>query len=176
VPQGLTTVLDAAKLLATCPKIVFVLIGDVSAASDLRRHALQHQLTNVMFLPFQPYSIVPDIYATSDVSLVPQAEGTSLFGLPSKIYRIMACGRPVLAVSDATSELAALISGHADCGAVVGPNDPEALAQMIKRAYDDRLWWSSKGARGREFVVEQYSVKKVADAYTALLTRAASER
>jgi glycosyltransferase involved in cell wall biosynthesis len=175
VPQGLTTVLDAAKLLAPCPTIAFVLIGDGSAASDLQRHAAEHRLTNVMFLPFQPYSVVPDIYAAADMSLVPQAEGTSLFGLPSKIYRIMACGRPVLALSDATSELAALVT-DADCGAVVRPNDPEALAQMIKRAYDDRLWWSCKGARGREFVVEHYSVKRVADAYTALLTRAASER
>ena len=63
-----------------------------------------------MFLPFQPYGVVPDIYATSDVSLVPQAEGTSLLGLPSKIYRIMACGRPVVGICEAASELAELIT------------------------------------------------------------------
>jgi len=175
VPQGLATVLDAAGILASCKEIVFLLIGDGSAASDLRRHAAEHQLTNVTFLPFQPYDTVPDIYASSDISLVPQAEGTGLFGLPSKIYRIMACGRPILGICDATSEVAELIM-RAGCGAVVRPNDPEALAYVIKAAYDDRRSWSSKGAQGRQFVVDQFSVTKVANAYTSLLVRAATRR
>jgi putative colanic acid biosynthesis glycosyltransferase WcaI len=175
VPQGLTTVLDAASLLASCTEIVFVLIGDGSAAGDLQRRAAQQHLTNVTFLPFQPYSAVPDIYAASDISLVPQAEGTGLYGLPSKIYRIMACGRPILGICDPTSEVAELIT-RADCGGVVGPNDPEALARAVRRAYDDRASWNNKGARGRQFVVEQFSVNRVAEAYTALLTRAASGR
>jgi colanic acid biosynthesis glycosyl transferase WcaI len=98
-----------------------------------------------------------------------------LYGLPSKIYRIMACGRPILGICDTTSEVAELIT-RADCGGVVAPNDPEALARKIRRAYDDQPSWNSKGARGRQFVVEQFSVNRVAEAYTTLLARAASGR
>jgi putative colanic acid biosynthesis glycosyltransferase WcaI len=172
VPMGLTTVLAAAKLLGSCTEIAFVLIGDGSAAADLRRYAAEQQLTNVTFLPFQPDSAVPDIYATSDISIVAQASGTSLHGLPSKIYRIMACGRPIVGICEHSSEVAELIR-HADCGVVVAPNDPAALAQTIKRAYDDRTAWNKKGAHGRQFVVEEFSVDKVADEYVMLLTRAA---
>jgi colanic acid biosynthesis glycosyl transferase WcaI len=173
VPQGLTAVLDAAKILAPSKDIVFLLIGDGSAAGDLRSYAERKELTNVIFLPFQPYSLVPDIYAASDVSLVPQAEGTSVFGLPSKIYRIMACGRPILGICDSSSEVAVLIR-DADCGLVVGPNDPEGLARIIKDACDNRISWSTKGARGRQFAIDRFSVRRVADQYMTLLARAAS--
>jgi colanic acid biosynthesis glycosyl transferase WcaI len=173
VPMGLTTVLAAAKLLTSCSEIVFVLIGDGSAAAELHRYAAEHGVTNVNFLPFQPYTAVPDIYATSDVSLVAQAPGTSLHGLPSKIYRIMACGRPILGVCELSSEVAETIR-RAECGTVVPPNDPTAIAEAIKNAYDNRVSWNDKGGRGRQFVIEQFSVKRVADEYTALLARAAS--
>jgi colanic acid biosynthesis glycosyl transferase WcaI len=173
VPMGLTTVLAAAKLLTSCPEIAFVLIGDGSAAAELRRYATEHRVTNVTFLPFQPYGAVPDIYAASDISLVAQAEGTSLFGLPSKIYRIMACGRAILGICDLSSEVAETIR-RADCGTVVAPNDPAAVASAIKSAYDNQVSWNEKGRRGRQFVIEHFSADKVADEYTALLARAAS--
>ena len=118
---------------------------------------------------------MPDIYAASDISLVTQAAGTGFFGLPSKIYRIMACGRPVVGICDASSEVATLIT-TADCGAVVAPHDPEALAATIKKACRDRLSWNDKGARGRQFVIEQFSVRRIADQYTDLLGRAAARR
>src|SRR5207244_11293333 len=127
-----------------------------SAAAGLQRYAAEHQLTNVTFLPFQPYSAVPDIYAISDISLVAQAPGTSLHGLPSKIYRIMACGRPILGICDSSSEVAETIR-RADCGTVVPPDDPAAIASAIRYAYDNRAAGTEKGRHGRQFVIEQVS-------------------
>jgi colanic acid biosynthesis glycosyl transferase WcaI len=175
VPQGLTTVLEAARMLRETKDIEFLLIGDGSAAADLRRHAEQNGIENVRFLPFQPFSAVPDIYAASDICLVAQAEGTGLQGLPSKIYRIMACGRPVIGICDADSEVAALI-GEARCGAVVRPNDPPALAAAVHAAFVDSSSWSGRGAEGRRFVQDRYAVGTVTKQYTELLERAKSAR
>jgi putative colanic acid biosynthesis glycosyltransferase WcaI len=173
VPQGLHTVIQAAQLLRDMENIEFVLIGDGSAAGELRRHVESEGLRNVRFLPFQPFDLVPDIYAASDICLVPQAEGTGLHGLPSKIYRIMACGRPMIGICDADSEVAELIR-EAQCGLVVRPNDPDALAVAVKAAFTSGPAWHLRGAQGRSFVQQRYSVREVANAYLDLFESARS--
>ena len=175
VPQGLTTVIQAAQLLRETENIEFVLIGDGAAAGDLRRRVESNGLPNVRFLPFQPFDVVPDIYAASDVCLVPQAEGTGLHGLPSKIYRIMACGRPMIGICDADSEVAELIH-EAECGLVVPPNDPDALAGAVKAACASGQAWNLKGTQGRSFVQQRYSVRGVANAYLSLFEGARLSR
>ena len=52
---------------------------------------------------------MPEIYGASDVSLVPQAAATGSDAIPSKVYRIMASARPLIAVTEAQSDLAALV-------------------------------------------------------------------
>jgi colanic acid biosynthesis glycosyl transferase WcaI len=175
VPQGLNTVIQAAQLLREAENIEFVLIGDGAAAGDLRRQAESLGLRNVRFLPFQPFDVVPDIYAASDVCLVPQAAGTGLHGLPSKIYRIMACGRPMIGMCDPDSEVADLIR-DAQCGLVVRPNDPEALAVAVTTASESGPAWNLRGAQGRSFVQRWYSVGEVTTAYLSLFEGARSSR
>ena len=58
-----------------------------------------------MILPHRPYALVPQIYAASDLCLVPLALNTGSDAVPSKVYRIMACARPVMACADAKSDL-----------------------------------------------------------------------
>ena len=107
---------------------------------------------------------------------MPQAEGLPvLHGLPSKIYRIMACGRPILGICDADSEVAELIR-EAQCGVVVRPNDPDALAVAVKAAFASGPAWNLRGARGRSFVQQRYSVHEAANAYLALFEGARSPR
>lgn len=174
VPQGLGTVLEAARRLKDAPEILFLLVGDGAALPELRALADGDGLTNVRFLPYQPYAVVPDLYAASDVCLVPQAEGTAHHGLPSKIYRIMACGRPILGICDAESEVAALIAGSG-CGISVRPGDPDALAGAIAAALADRERWSRRGTQGRQFVTDAYSAERVTGQYLGLLERLAAD-
>ncbi len=173
VPQGLGTVLEAARQLADAPEILFLLVGDGAALPALRAQAERDGLANVRFLPYQPYAVVPDLYAASDVCLVPQAEGTAHHGLPSKVYRIMACGRPILGICDAQSEVAALLA-ESGCGVSVRPGDPDALAGAVAAALADRERWSSRGAQGRQFVTHTYAADRVTGQYLGLLERLAS--
>ena len=46
-----------------------------------------------------------EIYAASDVCLVPQAAATGCDAIPSKVYRILACGRPIIASTEGNSDL-----------------------------------------------------------------------
>jgi colanic acid biosynthesis glycosyl transferase WcaI len=167
VPQGLGSVLDAARLLKDTPDVVFLMVGDGAALPALRAQAERDQLGNVLFLPYQPYASVPDIYASSDICLVPQAEGTGHQGLPSKIYRILACGRPVVGICEPDSEVVTLIA-EAGSGVTVPPNDGPALADAVAAAFADRTSWANRGARGRVFVQEHYSAARIVGQYLEL--------
>ncbi len=167
-PQGLDTFLDAAALLRHEPGIRFLMLGDGMQKEALRRRLDELKLEAFLFLPHQPYSVVPEIYASSDANLVPQAAETGCDAVPSKVYRIMACGRPILAVTDPASDLAALV-GEAACGVVVPPGSAPALAQAILEAFRSGAEWRAKGEAGRLFVVRHYSRSSVADRYDRLV-------
>ena len=56
--------------------------------------------------------------------------------MPSKVYGILASGRPFVAAVDPSCE-AAVIARDAQCGTVAAPDDPDALASAIATLCDD---------------------------------------
>jgi colanic acid biosynthesis glycosyl transferase WcaI len=100
--------------------------------------------------------------------LVPQASETGFEAVPSKVYRIMACARPVLAVTDQNSDLARLVS-ESSCGAFVLPGSAEVLAEMIMRAHQNQQQWQEMGIAGRDHVVRHYARETVTNRYHELI-------
>jgi colanic acid biosynthesis glycosyl transferase WcaI len=173
--QGLDIAIEAARLLAADDgDIRFLLIGEGMLRESLSSAAAALPLKNVTVLPYQPNAMMPQIYSASDISLVPQAAATGSDAIPSKVYRIMAAGRPLIAVTDAPSDLAALVR-EAGCGMVVAPGDARALADAVRGAAADRARWDEMGRRGREHVSAHYSRGVVSGQYDALI-RSVAER
>ncbi|HEX9117323.1 MAG TPA: glycosyltransferase family 4 protein [Anaerolineae bacterium] len=168
VPQGLDKFVDAAAILRDESGIHFMLLGNGSEKDALEQRAAGYGLANLQILPYQPYSLMPDIYGASDVCLVAQAAETGCDAVPSKVYRIMACGRPVLAVTDLTSDLAALVTG-VRCGAAIQAGRAEALAEAIAAAYRNQDAWRAMGERGRQHVVQNYTRPAVTGQYYRLI-------
>jgi len=173
--QGLETVLDAATLLRRDPGILFLLVGDGSSRPGLMAAARERGLDNVRFVSYQAYGMVPQIYAASDLCLVSLASDTGGDAIPSKVYRIMACARPVLACADATSDLAELVTS-VGCGTVVPPGAPDALASAVRDAGRNRPSLAAMGAVGREHVTTNYARGAISARYDALLREVAGVR
>ena len=57
------------------------------------------ELDNVHILPYQPRSLMPSILAYSDIQFIFMNPEMEMQGFPSKVYTIMACGRPLLVCS-----------------------------------------------------------------------------
>jgi len=150
------------------PDIHFMMIGNGVLWNALEQRVSQLGLTNFTCLAYQPYSLMTKIYAASDICLVPQAPETGCDAIPSKVYRIMACGRPVLALTDSNSDLARLISG-VGCGMVVQGRSSRELADIILRAYKNQDQCRRMGELGREHVEEHYARKVVTDRYQDLI-------
>lgn len=166
--QGLEYFVEAAKILREEPDIYFLMMGDGILREFLRKQIEQYNLGKFVFLPYQPYSLMGQAYAASDLCLVPQAIETGFEAVPSKVYRIMACARPVLAVTDQNSDLARLVI-ESSCGAVVLPGSVEALAEMIMRACQNQKEWQKMGISGREHVVRHYARETVTNKYHELI-------
>jgi colanic acid biosynthesis glycosyl transferase WcaI len=128
--QNLDVVIDAAALLQDRRDIVILFIGDGNRKPVLEAAVRERRISNVRFLPFQPREQLRWTYATADACLVSLKPGLSGYIVPSKVYPILAAGRPLIAAVDTMSEVAALIERHR-CGVAVPPGDPRALAGAI---------------------------------------------
>ncbi|MBV9295620.1 MAG: glycosyltransferase, partial [Acidobacteriaceae bacterium] len=123
------------------------------------------------FLPFQPREEVPSVLSSADLSLVTLKSGVENECVPSKVYWILASGRPLVASVGKDSEIARLTE-EARCGICVDPDHPESLAAAILQLKNDPQRRHEMGQQGREFVVEHYSRQSVAIQFNNLIESA----
>lgn len=173
--QGFETILAAAQQLRHLPDLRFVVVGDGTRRAWLVEQLRQLDLPNVRLLPYQPRSTVPLLYASSDLCLVPLKRGTAQETFPSKIYTIMAAGRPVIAAADPDSELAWVVQQSA-CGWAVPPDDASALAAALQQAYQQRTLLTQQGLNGRAYVLAHHSRQAVAHQYAELIQQIAQAK
>ena len=146
--QSLETIVDAANLLKEFTDIRLVFQGDGVKKPDLERQASALGLSNVMFLPFQPKATLGESFAAADVFLVSLQGGLAGYIVPSKLYGILAAGRPYVAAVEQRCEVAAITKAR-DCGLVVPPGNARALADAILSVYRDRALGDRLGANAR---------------------------
>jgi colanic acid biosynthesis glycosyl transferase WcaI len=147
--QDLDMVLNAAERLRSRADVGFLFVGDGNRRAELEAAAQARQLANVRFVPYQPRDAVASVYASADTALVSLKHGLAGCIVPSKLYTILAAGRPVVAAVEEASETAAIVREQA-CGRVVPPGDDDALARAIVQLAADRQACQRLGARARE--------------------------
>lgn len=173
---GLTQRLDACLELASrvrdLDELRIVMVGDGAARAKLQQEARERRLTNVRFLPYQPREQLRYSLGAADVCLAPLGSGLTRFMLPSKIYSIMAAGRPLLALLDASSELSRLITS-VGCGRVVAPGDIDALEAAVRWFHAYPAEREAMGRRAREAAERQWSRSVIAPRFAALVEQLA---
>jgi len=165
--QNLDVVIEAASLLKERSDIVILFIGDGNRKAALEELVARRGLANVRFLPFQPRDQLRWTYATSDVCLVSLKPGLAGYIVPSKLYPILAAGRPYIAAVEKMSEVSALTERHR-CGVLVEPGDAVQLADAILRLADDRAEREAMGARSRA-AAALFSRERQVGAHASLL-------
>jgi len=163
--QSLHLMIDAAR---SRPDLVFVINGQGSARPDLERSA--EGLSNVVFGDFQPAERLSEVLATGDIHVVPLRRGLGHVSVPSKVYSILAAGRPVVAAVDPGTEVPRLVQ-TAQCGVVVEADDPEAFGAAIDSLAGDAELRALLGERARRHVEHEASPGAVAARYAELFER-----
>ena len=135
-----------------------VFVGDGANRAVLETAAKSSP--NVRFLPFFPFEQVPHVMMAGDVHIVTVRRGLEGVVVPSKLYSILAAGRPVLAIAAAESDAARIVSESA-CGLSADPDDPVAIAAAIRQLTADKGRLAQMGLRARETAVKYARVKEL---------------
>ena len=113
-----------------------------------------------MFIPFQPLDRLAESLSMADVSLIgiyPENEGVIM---PSKLYGLLAVGKPIICVSDPKSEVIEILK-RAGAGLYSSIDDPKELAQKIGAVLDDPKKAQEMGENGRRYFLERFERKRV---------------
>lgn len=167
--QGLGQVIALAEeLQRDRPDIQIVVRGNGGQADALRAEIAAKRLTNIRLTDLLPPERLSQGLAEGDIHLVPQDPEGAEFAVPSKIFTVMAAGRPFIATARPGSPLSRLqqVSGAFLCAP---PNDASAFAKAVLKLADDAQSRAELGARGRQFVEANFSKSKVLGDFTSLI-------
>lgn len=170
--QNLDALLDAAARLRGHRDIVFAIVGDGARREALEGRARAEGLDNIRFLPYQPRQRLAESFASADVFVISLKAGLSGCIVPSKLYGILAAGRPYVAAVEEPSEVASITKTY-DCGLLAPPGDPEALSAAILQLYRDRDLARRLGTNARRAALDFDRPLQVAK-YARLLRELAS--
>lgn len=148
--------------------VMFAFIGEGSVLEELKEYQQKNRLTNVTFIPYQDKRNLVYSLNAGDVHFVMNAKGIKGVSVPSKLYGVMAAGKPVLGILEEGSE-ARLIVEEAGCGLCVDPGDYGAIEELVALFLDkketDRL--NEMGIRGRsyltDYLTKDVSIRKYCD-------------
>lgn len=165
-----STLIEAAKLLRN-ENVGLVFIGDGANRAGIE--AAAKGLANVRLLPFRPVEQIPHVMMAGDVHVVTVKRGLEGVVVPSKLYSILAAGRPVLAVASTECD-ASRIATQSECGMAADPDDPVAVAQAIRKLRDCPARLAKMASRARD-VASNYTRTKELDRFTAIVEEAAGK-
>ncbi|MDE3024648.1 MAG: glycosyltransferase family 4 protein [Acidobacteriota bacterium] len=167
-PQNLDVLIRATTFLRDLDDLRVVIIGGGARRGALRELAEILETDAVRFLDYQPRETLSASLSSAQVHYVGLGRGLSGYVVPSRLYGILAAGRPVLAAVDDESETAAVVRA-VGCGLVVPPSRPELVAQALRDLHDGRHDLEAMGGRGRDYVVAEADRSVAIERYRRLL-------
>jgi glycosyltransferase involved in cell wall biosynthesis len=166
--HGLACLTDAAQRLRNTDEVHFLFIGTGAKKRWLERAVEEQGLTNVTLWPYQPRDELGVSLGACDLAIISFAPGMSGLSVPSRMYNVMAAGKPILAVADPDSELAQMVREEM-IGWVTSPGDAGGIMGAILEAKGDVARLAEMGGRARTAAEMKYSYGLVIDVYRSVL-------
>lgn len=165
------TIINAAEQLKHINDIHFVFIGDGGQLPWLNRQVKERELDNVTLMPFQPKERLPLTLTACDAALVTLKDEVTGLCIPSKLYGVLAAGKPVLCVANPASESSQMVKLHS-CGITVLPGDSKSLAEAIRCLKETNEDCQRYGKAARNAYENNYTLDIIASKYADMLNEA----
>jgi glycosyltransferase involved in cell wall biosynthesis len=154
------TMLSAAEALRNHPGFVFLFIGGGRLMRDLLSAVKKRGLAEkFLFLPYQQNSDLKFSLPLPNVHWISLRSNLEGLIVPSKFYGIAAAGRPIIAVTSATGEIARLVRQY-DCGRVVEPGDSAGLVKTLAWLTENRERSEAMGRAARAMLEAWFTRKR----------------
>ena len=161
-----TVLAAAAKLSTAMPNVLFAFVGVGPRLAEVKRAA--HDLSNVEFREYVERSRLGDTLTAADVHLVTLRPNMPGLLVPSKIYGILAAGRPTIYVGPPNGEIADILR-EGRCGATVSNGDVEGLVATIRDYACDPFRRDVEGKSARAIFEARFTRRKSLDTFRGLL-------
>lgn len=165
--HDMDTIMETARRLRD-DNVQFVFIGKGAKHQDCQQRAAEWGLSNCTFLPFQDKQTLPYSLTACDLSLVSISPGMEGLVAPSKLYGILAAGRPVAAICESHSYLRPLIAS-AGCGKTFDNFDSKSLATFIRELAANPETVDLMGRSGRAYLLRNFTPEVIAKQYADVL-------
>jgi colanic acid biosynthesis glycosyl transferase WcaI len=162
------TMLEAAKLLKGESQVRFLIIGRGPRLEEVQARVKREDISNVRFETHQDRGSLAQSLGVADVHLSvlrPEFEGLVH---PSKLYGIMAAGRPTLFVGDLSGETASILA-DTKSGLSVKTGDAQGLAAAILSLREQAEERANMGMRARQAFDQRFSMTIAIGKWEALL-------
>lgn len=172
--MGLThdmeTIIEAAKMMHNNETIHFILIGGGGKLAKIKKMAEDYGLKNMTFLEYQPRESLKYSLSASHVSLISLERGAEGLSVPSKLYGIMASGRPIIAIMPENTEVALTLNEY-QSGLITPPKDVASLVNKITWMQENNDDREAMGKRAYRAFLDNFTVKHCAEQYYNLIQR-----
>jgi colanic acid biosynthesis glycosyl transferase WcaI len=166
--QNLDVLIEAASDLDDLDQLSVLIIGTGARLAHTVDLARRLGGDRIAFIPYQPRPRISESLSSADIHFVGLAPGLAGFVVPSRVYGILAAGRPILAAVDSESETAMLVE-EIGCGIVVPPTRPELVAEMLRSVARGEHDLEAMGRKGRAYVESHGSLEGAVERYKRLL-------
>lgn len=169
-PNDVESIVEAARTLSGDSDVHFLFIGSGAKRRWVEDAIVRNQLTNVTLLPNRPREDQNNFLNACDVAIVSLVSNMKGISVPSRMYNIMAAGKPIIAITEPQSELALAVEEE-DIGWVVPPGNADRLVNVIRQARSAPLRLAEMGARARKAAESKYAYEHVLRSYVELFGR-----
>ena len=167
--QDWEPLLYAANLLKDA-NIEFWIIGEGVSTSYLHGELHSKELHNVILYPYQKQVDIVKIINRIDIHFISINKDLEQEGLPSKIYSIMACAKPLIVTAGKNTPINEFLSKYR-CAIQITENYNSGFFDAIKRLYNDKSLRFELGKSAREIALNSYSRDKIISDYINLINR-----
>lgn len=134
--------------------VSFAFVGTGTIIEEIESYVNEHNMKNVVFIPYQEKEDLNYSLNASDVQWVVNAKGIKGVSCPSKYYGVAAAGIPVLAVLEKGSEIRCIIE-ETNGGLISDPCDYEDVEKnlrwFIENADSNEL--KEMGSRSHDYLI-----------------------
>lgn len=170
--HNLDAVLAAIALLDDRSALRVVFAGDGKCKRALQDRAAALELSCAEFRPPCALDRLSARLAAGDVHVVSQKTGTEGFIVPSKIYGVMAAGRPAVYIGPAGTEVDDIVR-TSGCGISVAPGDTKAIAAAFEQLIASRERRQAMGRAGRTYYEQHFGAGRGPAAVADIVEEAA---
>ena len=155
--HDLGTLLGAISGLKHEERFKFLFVGSGGRRGELETFCVREGIRSVELRPYAQRSNLGESLGAGDIGLVTQREACCGSVVPSKVYGLLAAGRPVLFIGPKEATPSRIIAQYA-CGWQIDCGDVDALVSLLRRLADDPAEVRAAGNRARRALLEQYDL------------------